>query len=141
MFVNYVIDFFFLLDIIVSFNSAYYEREVDLIEDRKLIACHYLKTWFFIDVLSILPFDKIFTGSDYNKLARIARVGRFYKLVKLTKLVRIFKIMKEQDKLLNFITDHLKVNAGITRLIFFILIFILLCHISTCLWIVVATFN
>ena len=92
---NYTIDLFFFIDIIVIFNSAYYEDDIDLIEDRKTIACRYLSGWFTIDLLSIIPFDKLFSKSDFNKLARVARVGRLYKLVKLAKLVRILKVMKE----------------------------------------------
>jgi hypothetical protein len=56
---NFTIDFFFLLDIIVIFNSAYYTENMDLVSDRKKIAKHYLTGWFIIDFLAILPFDII----------------------------------------------------------------------------------
>ena len=55
-----VIDSLFLIDIFVIFNSAFYRDEVELIEDRTTICCDYLKGWFIIDVVSILPFDLIF---------------------------------------------------------------------------------
>ena len=49
----------FVIDIIVIFNSAYYEDEIDLIDNRKKIACKYMKGWFTIDVLSVIPFDNL----------------------------------------------------------------------------------
>ena len=49
----------FAIDIVVIFNSAYYEDEIDLIDNRKKIACKYMKGWFTIDVLSVIPFDNL----------------------------------------------------------------------------------
>lgn len=138
---NYTIDVFYFLDILVIFNSAYYKNDVDLIEDRNQIVCNYFKGWFVLDLVSIIPFDLINNKSEFNKLARFARAGRLYKLVKLTKLIRILKVMREQNKILKFVNDLLKISSGIDRLFYFILIFCLLCHIATCLWIVVAFLN
>ena len=66
-------------------------------------------------------------------------MGRLYKLVKLTRLLRILKIMKEKSKLLRYLNDFLKLSLGFERLFFFILLFLILMHIGTCLWIIVAT--
>lgn len=63
--VNSTIDIFFLVDIFVIFFSAYYDEDFRIIEDRKIIAIGYLKGWFTIDCLSIVPFDLLFSmGSD-----------------------------------------------------------------------------
>ena len=92
------------MDIIVIFNSAYYDEDFKIISDRKQINWNYITGWFFIDLLTIIPFDTIFEYSTYNKIARVARVGRLYKLVKLTKLFRFLKIMKEKNKLMKLFT-------------------------------------
>lgn len=42
IYLDYIIDFLFFLDIIVIFNSAYYDEEVELIDDRKEIAKFYI---------------------------------------------------------------------------------------------------
>lgn len=42
---------------IVIFNSAYYDDEFHIVEDRQQIAVNYLKSWFLIDFLSIFPID------------------------------------------------------------------------------------
>jgi len=57
--VNFTIDFCFLVDIMVIFNSAYYDEEFIIVEDRKMIAKEYITSWFTIDLLAILPFDYI----------------------------------------------------------------------------------
>ena len=72
-------------------------------------------------------------------MVKVARVGRLYKLVKLTRLLRILKIMKDKSRLLKYLNDLLKIGLGFERLFFFLMIFLMLIHIVTCLWIVIAT--
>ena len=59
-------DFNFLVDIVINFISCYYHNEVDLIDDPKVIACTYLKGWFFVDFISILPIDQIFSVGGFT---------------------------------------------------------------------------
>ena len=54
---NISIDIMFFLDIIVIFNTAYYNQDFILIDQRSLIAKQYLTGWFSIDLLAILPFN------------------------------------------------------------------------------------
>lgn len=134
-------DCLFMCDIIVIFNSAFYDEEMNLVEDRGQIACTYLSGWFLIDFLAVIPFDVILQNFNSNlySLVRIARFGRFYKLIKLTRLLRILKIMRERNKLMKYLSDILKIGLGFERLFFFILIFMLVLHITTCLWVITAT--
>jgi len=65
------------------------------VEDRKAIALNYVRGWFFIDFVAILPLDIIMAASSKNvKMVRLTRVGRLYKLVKLTRLLRILKLVR-----------------------------------------------
>jgi hyperpolarization activated cyclic nucleotide-gated potassium channel 2 len=51
-----VIDLSFMIDIIVTFFSSV--KELDrYIVDKKIIAKNYIKTWFFIDILTTFPFQ------------------------------------------------------------------------------------
>ena len=59
---DYLVDGFFIVDVFVIMNSAFYNDEVYLIDDRKIIIIEYLKTWFFIDVFSSIPIDDIFAS-------------------------------------------------------------------------------
>ena len=55
-----MIDLLFFLDIIVIFNTAFYAEDFKVIDDRKTISIDYIRSWLFIDVISIIPFDYIF---------------------------------------------------------------------------------
>jgi hypothetical protein len=137
--VNLCIDTLFLMDIICSFFQSYYDEDFGIIEDRWEIAKSYLYSWFLVDVLAIFPFEQVLTsansGANLNDMVRVARIGRMYKLIKLTKLLRILKIVKERSKLVKYVNEILKVGAGFERLFFFVLMFLMVCHIVSCLWV------
>ena len=61
---NYGIDIFFFMDIIINFNSAFNDESYKVIDDRRIIACTYIRSWFFIDFLSIIPFELIIEFVD-----------------------------------------------------------------------------
>lgn len=96
-----------------------------------------MKTWFTIDFISVLPIS-YFTANNYkfNNLTRIGRLPKLYRLLKLTKLLRMSRITKKGNvnRITKFFLEKLKVNANIERLIYFILSFLLLNHLSACIW-------
>lgn len=125
---------------VFNFFFAYYDRNYELVADRKTIAKTYLRSWFFVDFLAIFPFDKIFKVGDFNHLTRILKLPKLYKLIRMTRLVRMLKIVKERNKLVKYLSEILKIGVGFERLLFFVLIFLILCHIVACLWIFASRF-
>ena len=83
--IDSVVDLAFLADIVLNFFFAYHDEEFNLIDDRRTIARRYLRSWFIIDVLSVVPVSLIFKTEDFNSLARIARFPKLYRLVKMTR--------------------------------------------------------
>jgi len=57
---DYGVDFIFLLDIMLTFFSAYYNSKFILIDKRTTIAISYVTSWFLIDIVAIFPFDLFF---------------------------------------------------------------------------------
>ncbi|CAH1718289.1 unnamed protein product [Chironomus riparius] len=59
---NCLSDTIFLVDIVVNFRTGIMQQDnaEQVILDPKLIAKHYLKTWFFLDLISSIPLDYIF---------------------------------------------------------------------------------
>lgn len=94
--INNSVDIVFLFDIIIIFNTAYFDDDFQIIDNRKSIAKMYLKGWFFVDIISILPIELFLKteGAKYNQMIRITRIGRMYKIIKLLKLMRIAKFAK-----------------------------------------------
>jgi hypothetical protein len=137
-----VVDILFLLDILIIFNSAYFNEDFQMIMDRNEIAKDYLNSWFLIDLVAIIPFDRFIGsgGNNYNGLVRITRIGRMYKLLKLMRLFRTFKMVKEKNKILHYMQKYLNIGVGMQRLIVFGILFVIITHIVACLWIITASF-
>ena len=74
-------------------------------------------------------------------MAEQAALARMYKLIKTTRLLRILKIIKERSKILRYLNEFLKISMGVDRLVFFTMIFFILCHIISCLWVTGAQFG
>jgi hypothetical protein len=85
-------------------------------------------------VTTDLYFQSIFFIGNFNRLARFVRLGKLYRLIRMTRLVRILRIVKDRNKLVKYLNEILKIGIGFERLVFFILIFLVLCHIVCCLW-------
>jgi hypothetical protein len=60
--IDYIIDFFFAIDIVINFRTIYIDAKTDLpVTDGKKIAFNYLfKGRFLIDFFASLPVDEIF---------------------------------------------------------------------------------
>lgn len=56
---SFCVNGIFLLDMILSFFTPYWEGQTFVIEIPK-ISCNYLKCYFWIDLLSVFPFDMFF---------------------------------------------------------------------------------
>ena len=103
----YLIDVIFGIDIILTFFTSISSKSGMVeIDDKKIIAVNYLKTWFIIDFFSIVPFDTIIrsvtVGSsggeeqNVNTLMRTMKLTKIYKLIRLMRLVKIFKVLKNK---------------------------------------------
>ena len=56
---NLCIDVCFGLDMILSFQTAYFDKSQTLVFSRKLIIRKYTSGWLPIDLVSTVPFDKL----------------------------------------------------------------------------------
>ena len=103
--INFIVDFSFFIDIMVTFNSAIInEADYSIIDNRKQISLIYLTGWFWIDLLSIVPFDLIMqNANNMNSMVKIIRISRMYKLIKLTRLLKMIKIIKDRSKILKVV--------------------------------------
>jgi hypothetical protein len=85
-----MVDVLFALDILMTFNTAIYNSDGDLIVDRKFVALTYLKGWFVLDFVSTVPFVTLFRLLNLGDNPVIASLP----LIRSMRLVRLFKIAR-----------------------------------------------
>jgi hypothetical protein len=68
------------------------------------------------------------------------RIPRLYKLFRLSKLLRILKAMKGSNlnRITKYLLDKFKIDNNIERFILFIFLFLILTHLSACIWFLIA---
>ena len=69
-----------------------------------------------------------------NKVARFLRIGKVYKLIRMTKIFRFIKLVKVNNKYAKQLTELLKIGEGTERLILMLITFMVLTHVTACLW-------
>ena len=113
----YLIKAVFMIDLIIGFRKAFINENLGIeIRDPWLIAKRYLKFFFWIDLISAMPFDLIFNDSTIELLT----------MVKIVRLMRLDKIIS----FMNFDTEmrsRIRVSYRVMRMIIII-------HWVTCIF-------
>ena len=135
-----LVDFSFLFDILINFNTSYYEvnsstQDNILITDRKLITKKYMKTWFAFDLLSSIPFSLIITSTVRitSTLIKFSKIPKLYRLLKMFRFMKMSKYLKKVN-LIQKIISYFNFNFGMTKLISFLATTLVFSHIFGCLW-------
>jgi len=121
-----VIDLFFVIDVILNFNTMVVLPNGDLIRDKKIIGKKYLQKWFWFDVLAIFPTELLLTGGSGSDGEQIKVWRRFAKIPRLFRIARIVKFIENSD----FLQSYVRLTR-IVRLFFLIVISV---HWSGCIF-------
>ena len=143
----FVIDLFiyvlFVGDIFLNFKK-YTLNGTELVTDPKQLRHNYLRGWFIVDVLSVLPADYIILllrhNDDESNLAKTTRYLRFLRFGRLMRLIKLAKGSSMQD-FLNLASEFGS-NVGISpeqgqfvgRILFLVFVMLILSHMVGCLW-------
>ena len=105
-----------------------------LVKDLDKIRSHYLRTWFTVDFVSIVPFDLL---SDLGNSSALEKLGviRMVRLLRLLKMLRVLKanrMFKRWECAIAIPYASLSLAKFGVMILFF-------CHWQACLWGMVAT--
>ena len=129
MVVDAFIDGMFFLDICLNFNTAYFDvRHECYIYSRPMIASHYLEFWFWVDLVSTIPFDDLVSliggvrkHLEAIRAIRILRLGRLFKLHRLMKLSE-------------YIEEKMGISSSQINLVMLMLQIFFVAHVFACFW-------
>ncbi|XP_064454926.1 potassium/sodium hyperpolarization-activated cyclic nucleotide-gated channel 1-like isoform X2 [Ornithodoros turicata] len=93
---NLMSDAVFLVDIVFNFRTGVFTddcyQEVNM--DPKFITWHYLKGWFFVDLVSSIPLDYVsLLISERVYVLRVVHLTKFLALLKLFRLSRLVRYL------------------------------------------------
>ena len=137
--INQLINLIFTVDLVLNFFLPY-EHEKKFVRSRAKIAMHYLRFWFFIDLISIFPFDLCFLAGVFGPLESPTIDPRTLRTVRIVRLVRILKMMRVMRGSRIFLRwqDSLGVAYTMRALIFWVNSIAATLHWGACLWRLIA---
>ena len=95
------IEFLFGVDLFLNFFQTYIDPETNKeIRDHRKIANQYiLRGWFFVDFISVFPFQFVFESKgELTKLFRLFRLPRLIKLIDISRFKGLLNsLMKSSD--------------------------------------------
>ncbi|KAL3688117.1 hypothetical protein R1sor_014426 [Riccia sorocarpa] len=116
--VDYAVDFFFGVDIVLTFSVAYLDKTTYLlVDDRKKIALRYLSTWLVLDVASTVPFTLV-AAMVTTKIGK----GFTFSLLNMLRLWRLRRVSAlfskiEKDVRFNYFWTRCLKLTGVTLLV------------------------
>ena len=122
---NAFIDICFLLDIIISFRTTYFDsRTGDEVIEPKMISKNYLRGRFWMDLIATVPVDTLaewFTGGNTD-----VSTLQLFGLLKLTRVLRLSRIIAYMN-----VRQDVKVTLKLAKLVFFLVMYL---HVLGCSW-------
>ena len=130
---NILVDVVFLLDLGLNFCLAYRADSHEggqWVTDRRRIALRYLRTWFTVDFISVLPFDAFDYADMLPSSASLIRAVRIVRLLRLIKLLRIFRA----SRIVARWRDFFNLSFAQTSVIGFAALTMFMVHLMACAW-------
>lgn len=145
--ISYIIDSYFLIDILVSFNTEYYYKGT-LVKDRRKIFFNYIRKWFWIDLVASFPFNWVIPDSGDNlslfasgATRQVIKALKFVRIIRILRLIRIFKLKGILSKIESYYVDISRILNVIIGF-FKLAVSILFCaHWIACFWHLIAALN
>ena len=101
--VDFILDLFFLADLIINFRTAYVSKENELVLNGKAIACRYLKGSFAVDFVATVPWEVFatcasdFCATPFYDGASDSDIAAAFAVLRLPRLLRLLRLFKKLD--------------------------------------------
>lgn len=130
---DYFVDICFLVDIILTFRTAYFDASLEIVTDPKMIAKTYgFSPRFMVDLLATFPFELVLSPlMDSSSSSSCASDSSSILFVfRLLRLVRILRI----QRVLNFLNDLQGVYSTLVRIFQVVAMLVLFGHWFGCIF-------
>jgi len=120
-------------------HSFIHPETLEVVVDIKEIAKNYVfKGWFFIDFVSVFPFEQLFPTGSLTKLLRLFRLPRLIKLIDIDKFQKMLQsLMDNQSKDEQIVAQYMMLY--VYKIVRLIIIAIIITYFIGCTWFYLCT--
>lgn len=135
--ISYAITTFFCLDILLNFNTGFIEGDRTIMRRREIVK-HYLKFWFWVDLVATVPIDLIASAIDGGvfSMARMGKASKIMKTFRYLKMIRAMRLVRTIQQAGN-VQNHFQILTPLRILLKPLQIFtflLLFAHVHGCLY-------
>ncbi|KER30768.1 hypothetical protein T265_13120, partial [Opisthorchis viverrini] len=120
-----IVELLFIIDILLNFATTYVSKSGQVVYQIREIAIHYLRGWFFLDLIAAIPFDFIDTVDVRESDGFRNGVGQWIQLLKMARLLRLARLFQKIERYSQYST----IILGLLMCMFF-----LIAHWFACGW-------
>ncbi|CAK59622.1 unnamed protein product (macronuclear) [Paramecium tetraurelia] len=131
-----IISSIFAIDILFNFISCHIDEHNTLLHTFDKIIPYYIKGWFIVDLLSIIPFET-YEITKMLGLMRLFRVAKYFMYERRENYHTTNDIIKKKEIVVNedlFYRSDYNIDLRIRRIVTIFIDMIILTHIFACLW-------
>lgn len=131
--INRCIDVVFVIDLCMCFFLAYrlpMKRGGGLVKDLASIRHNYLRTWFLVDIISVLPLDILAVTSSSPSQLKAMRLIRLLRLLKLMRVIKASRILQRFE-------EKITVPYAIVSMCKFMTLLLIVGHWMACVWVMI----
>jgi hypothetical protein len=121
---------FLSIDMLLNCMTGYLKDGTKLVREQPAVLIQYLRSWFFFDLISTLPFHELVSMDESENNNSVLRLSKFFRLLKLFKLLRLVR----SSKVLLQVLQHTQLNPSLVRLLNLVALLFLSWHIIACIW-------
>lgn len=131
--VDIVVVTLFLIDILLNFKTSFIGRKGNFIRDRSRIAIHYLSFWFWLDLVTALPWIWMAAASSLGPV-QAARVVIFFRLFRVIIMLRLLKELNKHNT--NDVFEYIErwMGKSLFSVLKIVFVSIILLHWTACSW-------
>ena len=138
---NQAVNLVFWCDLFLQFFIPVVGADGRTVRSHRRIAYIYLKGWFPLDLVSILPFDILDVAGTFTALGGAnEEVVKLIRLTRLLKLLKLLRILRASRILARFETRY-ALTYTTNEMAKYTLVIIVTLHWFACAWAALATFS
>lgn len=122
-----VIDFIFMIDIILLLLTGFYDKTGTLNSNYKIIFIKYLKTWLLFDLVINFPYQ----------LLQYKLNSHYFQYLTFLKALRVHKFSAKFHQSFELVNKFLQISHISETLIMWLIILCLFLHVTACLWVTI----
>ncbi|KAA8492505.1 Potassium voltage-gated channel protein eag [Porphyridium purpureum] len=123
----------FFVDLVLNFFTGYVRLDGIVETDLDVVAKHYLRSWFMIDLIAAIPWSLIAFAGEPSSFPTVYSIPAMLHLVKMLKAEKVARHFQMEEKV-TWLEVRFKINQALVKIVSVLCLVSLVVHWIACLF-------